>query len=195
MPNVGPLKAALCNHTLTDRPPAPAVTSAYCIQTRVWWYGSFLPPIVTSCHRCLQWLRVKANAIQVRSRAQHGKDTNNIKGDDLFVRRRRRQRSRVRGAMQIHHLTETSVLPLAQCSSMSNKFNNTSFPTSVHIFRSWRVVSEKGVKDLQSLSLCLCSSLRLCSSVCERVCVDQPGALLSSSASAAVWISDAGWAG
>lgn len=74
-------------------------------------------------------------AIQVRAAASLSRR----RGGEPFLSRQRfpQKRRRVRDAMQIHLLSETCVLPLAQWSSMSSKCNSTSFPTSVHIFRSW----------------------------------------------------------
>lgn len=95
------------------------------------------------------------------------------------------------GETRVHLLAETNVLPLAQWSSVSNKCNSTSFPTSVHIFRPWdggegglygcvhASGKKKTLRRIPDLSLAVCVPVFASAPECVSVCVcGQPGSVL-----------------
>lgn len=140
------------------------VLSPHVTSDRIHWADKSGDPGVSHC-------------MQSHVLAQHFMRTTVRDNPSLSRQRSPLKRSRVRDATQIHLLAETSVLPLAQWSSMSNKCNSTSFPTSVHIFRSCgglRLCSYKWKTSEGSPSLWLasvCPYPCLCSRVCVSECV------------------------
>lgn len=144
-----------------------ASTSTHCVSTRVRIYSSVY------CHLTRGGKKNKKRPIQVI------RCTRRIPYGDKAILDRQRSPKRCRPATRD---AETSVLPLAQWSSVSNKCNSTSFPTSVHIFRPWRgglrlcscrwgenKPKQKHWGIPRSVARSACCTLRFCSGVCERV--------------------------